>query len=51
MLNRAEQRSRENPGGKDTIFLFGEQVWTTQRVRKSLRRSNCADDEVVAMGI
>jgi hypothetical protein len=51
MLNRAEQRNRQHPEGKDTIFIFGEQVWTTERIQKSFRRANFAEGEVVPLGI
>jgi hypothetical protein len=50
MLSRAEQRQRQEPEPKDTIFVFGEQVWTTERVRRSVRRAKIDEDEVVAQG-
>ncbi|KAI9851900.1 MAG: hypothetical protein M1824_002450 [Vezdaea acicularis] len=49
MLNRAEQRKRQYPEGRDLIFEFGEQSWTVERVRKSIRRAKIAEDEIVAL--
>lgn len=48
MLNRAGQRKRQH---RDTIFEYGGQVWTIERIRKSIQRAKFAEDEVVALGM
>ena len=52
MLNKAEQRIRQHPGTKkkDTIFGYGGQVWTVERVRKSTQRAKATEGEVIALG-
>ncbi|KAF8244241.1 hypothetical protein K440DRAFT_22746 [Wilcoxina mikolae CBS 423.85] len=49
MLNKAEQRNRQHPGAnkKDTIFGYGGQVWTVERVRKSTQRAKITEGEAV----
>lgn len=53
MLNRAEQRSRARPGnpaGVGTVFDYGGQVWTVDRIRKSTQRAKIGEGEVIALG-
>jgi hypothetical protein len=47
MLNKAEQRNRQK---KNSIFGFGGQEWTVERIRKSTQRAKVTEDEVIALG-
>ncbi|OCL02006.1 hypothetical protein AOQ84DRAFT_274378, partial [Glonium stellatum] len=45
MLSKHEQRKRQLPEGKDTIFIYGEQSWTIERVRKTIKKAKLANHE------
>jgi len=51
MLNKHEQRKRQLPEGKDTIFVYGEQLWTIDRVLKTVKKAKIAEDETAAIGM
>jgi hypothetical protein len=44
MLKKAQERKR-HPGEKDTVFRFGDRLWTVERIQKSNRRTKDEEQE------
>ena len=53
MLGKAAQRKLpcpENPSGKETIFKYGKQLWTVEKIRKNYQRGKTSGSRMPALG-